>query len=181
MDNKVLSGLLNPVRMRILQILMRNETATTRVIAEDLPNVPAASLYRHINKLVEDDILEICGEKKIRGTVEKLYRLKNNPFKLIEELAEKGGREDYYNIFYTFAMTLLMDFNNYSNIENYNMLEDRVGFRSFPLYLSDEECDEFLNILKTALIKVVDNKPNNGRRLRKFSYVIMPEEEKGRG
>lgn len=91
----------------------------------------------------------------------------------------EGGSEAHYNILYTFAMTLLMDFNNYINSENYNMQEDRVGFRSFPLYLSDAECDVFLNELKASLIKVSDNKPNSERRLRKFSFTIMPKEEKG--
>ena len=94
---------------------------------------------------------------------------------------EKGDKEELYNIFYTFAMTLLMDFNNYLNGEDYNLIEDKVGFRSFPLYLSDEESDEFFNEIRTALAKVVDYKPEGNRRLRKFSYSIMPVEENERG
>jgi len=180
MDNKVLSGLLNPVRMRILQILMINETVTAKVIAEEMPDIPPASLYRHINKLVSDDILEISSENKIRGTVEKVYKLKNNPFQQINELVEKGTKEELYNIFYTFAMTLLIDFNSYLNVDGYNLEKDRVGFRSFPLYLSDEECDEFFKDIKAALVKVMDNKPDDKRKLRKFSYAVMPASQNGR-
>lgn len=181
MDNKVLSGLLNPVRMRILQILMINDTATAKVIAEEMPDIPAASLYRHINKLVGDEILEICGENKIRGTVEKVYKLKRNPFQQVYELAEKGGKEEHYNMFYTFVMTQLMDFNNYLAGKDYDMKRDKVGFRSFPLYLSDEESDEFFNDLKAAVMKVMNNKPGEKRKLCKFSYAIMPAVERGKG
>ncbi|WP_203363583.1 helix-turn-helix domain-containing protein [Bacillus sp. REN10] len=177
MDHKTLSGLLNPIRMRILQTLLGKEMITTRMIAEQLPDIPQASLYRHINKLVKDGILEICEENKIRGTVEKVYRLKANPFQQIQEAAEQGGREEHFQLFYTFAMSLLMDFQQYVNIEDYNMEQDRVGFRSYPFYLSDEECDMFLEEIKQALIKVAGKEPNDQRTLRKFSFTMMPAKE----
>lgn len=177
MDNKVLSGLLNPVRMRIMQILIVNETASARAIAEELPDIPIASLYRHINKLVNDGILEICSENKIRGTVEKIYRLKSNPLQEMNDKVQKGSKDEMYNVFYTFVMTQLMDFNSYLNNSFCDLERDKVGFRSFPFYLSDEESDEFLNDLKNAILKIKDNKPGEGRKLRKFSFVIMPAEE----
>ncbi len=173
-DYKTLSGLLNPIRMRILQTLLGQETVTTRVIAEQLPDIPQASLYRHINKLVKDEILEICEENKIRGTVEKVYRLKTNPFQQIQEAVEQGGKEEHFQLFYTFAMSLLTDFHHYVNTEDYDMERDRVGFRSYPFYLSDEECDAFLEEMKQALIKVARNEPNGQRTLRKFSFTMMP-------
>lgn len=180
MDNKVLSGLLNPIRMRMMQIVLKNQAATTKMFADDLPNVPPASLYRHINRLVEDGILEVCGENKIRGTIEKVYKLRQNPFQEMESLGTSGHKEEHDNLFYTFAMTLLSDFNNYTSAKDYDLLKDKVGFRSFPLYLNDEECDAFVDAMKGILRDVTDNGPGNGRTLRKFSFTIMPTEEKGR-
>lgn len=177
MDNKVLSGLLNPIRMRIMQIVLKNQTATTKMFADDLPSVPPASLYRHINRLVEDGILEVCGENKIRGTIEKVYRLRHNPFQEMEGLGTSGHKEEHDNLFYTFAMSLLSDFNQYTSREGYDLLKDKVGFRSFPLYLNDEECDEFLEAMKGILRNSTGNGPENGRTLRKFSFTIMPTEE----
>ncbi len=178
MDNRMLSGLLNPVRMKILQLFMTNETATVRKIAADMPDIPSASLYRHINKLVAYDILEICAENKIRGTIEKVYRLKNNPLLEGNQLFQKGNSEELFNVFYTFVMSLLKDFRVYLDTENYELENDRVGFRSYPLYLSDEESDEFLEDLKKSLIKIQNNTASNERRLRKFSFVILPGDEK---
>lgn len=178
MDNKTLSGLLNPVRMKILQFLIKNETATVKNISEDMPNIPPASLYRHINKLIADDILEICAENKIRGTVEKVYRLKTNPFAEVNKQIKDYSGEELFNMFYTYVMTLLDDFQNYLNTKDYDLERDQVGFRSYPLYLSDEECDEFFKDLKKSLNKLQENKTVEGRRLRKFSLVMMPGEEK---
>ncbi|HSP46652.1 MAG TPA: helix-turn-helix domain-containing protein [Clostridiaceae bacterium] len=177
MDNKVLSGLLNPIRMRMMQIVLKNQTATTKMFADDLPHVPPASLYRHINRLVADGILEVCGENRIRGTIEKVYRLRHNPFQEMEDIGTSGHKEEHDNLFYTFAMTLLSDFNNYTSTEGYDLQKDKVGFRSFPLYLNDEECLEFIDALKVLLQNVTSNGPENGRSLRKFSFTIMPTEE----
>lgn len=177
MDNKVLSGLLNPIRMRMMQIVLKNQTATTRMFSEDLPSVPPASLYRHINRLVEDGILEVCGENRIRGTIEKVYRLRHNPFQEMESLGTSGHKEEHDNLFYTFAMTLLSDFNQYTSKEGYDFQKDQVGFRSFPLYLNDDESLEFLDGLRSLLQDVTSHGPGNGRTLRKFSFTIMPTEE----
>lgn len=177
MDSKILSGLLNPVRMKILQLFLQHETETVKRIAEELPDIPTASLYRHINKMVEDGILEICAEYKIRGTVEKVYRLKSNPLLQMNEQIKDASKEELFGYFYSYVMALLSDFEDYLSGKDYDLAQDRVGFRSFPLYLNDQECDELRHTLKDALIKFENNKPGKERRLRKFSFVIMPGEE----
>ncbi|MEL1136690.1 helix-turn-helix domain-containing protein [Desulfitobacterium sp. THU1] len=133
MEGKELNSLLNPVRMRIFQLFLGHDTETVKRIAEELPDVPPASLYRHVNKLLEDEIIEVCAEYKIRGTVERVYRLKNNP---------------------------------------------RVGFQKYSLYLSDGECDELVQIIENILRGFENNKTDDERRLRKFSFVMMRENEK---
>jgi hypothetical protein len=150
------------------------------MIAEDVPNVPTASLYRHINKLVEDNIIEVCEENKIRGTVEKVYQLKGNPFQEIEEIGVKNNKDSHYNLFYGYAMSLLNDFNHYLSVPDYDMLKDKVGFHSYPVYLSDDECDEFYKLISEGLMKIINNRPEVGRKLRKISIISMPVEE-GKG
>lgn len=176
MDSKVLQGLLNPVRMKILQVAMSKERFTSKEIKEILTDIPQASLYRHINKMVQDQILEVCEENKIRGTVERVMRIKNNPMEQIEQAVATNDTEQLKEIFNTFAISLMMDFNNYMD-KPYDLVEDRVGFRYMPLYLSQEECDQFMGEVRSSLSKILDNQPNQERQLRKFSYVFMPVEE----
>ncbi|SCZ80006.1 helix-turn-helix domain-containing protein [Acidaminobacter hydrogenoformans] len=175
---KVLSELLNPVRMKIVQVISEKGTATSKEIAEAVPGVPIASLYRHIKKLFEIGILEVISETPVRGTVEKTYRVRSQPFEAIEEAVASGDRDAHYELFYTFAMSMLMDFSNYIAGPNYDLVNDRVGFRSYPIYMTDEVCDDFLKDFSDLLVKYLGPNAKSEGRLRKFSFALMPGDEK---
>ena len=66
---------MNPVRQRIFQYFLLHETGTVKEIRKALPDIPSASLYRHIKILADSSILMVVGENRIRGTVESVYRL----------------------------------------------------------------------------------------------------------
>lgn len=72
---------MNPVRQRIFQYLLLHETGTVKEIRKALPDVPGASLYRHMKLLTESGILTVVGENRIRGTVESIYSLKKAPWR----------------------------------------------------------------------------------------------------
>lgn len=61
---------MNPVRQRIFQYFLLHETGTVKELRKALPDVPSASLYRHIKILADSSILTVVGENRIRGTVE---------------------------------------------------------------------------------------------------------------
>ena len=66
---------MNSVRQRIFQYFLLHETGTVKDIKKALPDVPSASLYRHVKILADSSILVVVGENRIRGTVESIYRL----------------------------------------------------------------------------------------------------------
>ena len=66
---------MNPVRQRIFQYFLLHETGTVKEVKNALPDVPSASLYRHVKILADSAILTVVGENRIRGTVESIYRL----------------------------------------------------------------------------------------------------------
>ena len=66
---------MNPVRQRIFQYLLVHETGTVKDIRKALPDVPSASLYRHMKILTDNAVLTVVGENRIRGTVESIYQL----------------------------------------------------------------------------------------------------------
>ena len=51
MPTKAVNLILHPVRLRIIQTLVRRER-NTQHIADTLPDVPVSSLYRHIRMLL---------------------------------------------------------------------------------------------------------------------------------
>lgn len=62
MSDSVSSVLLHPVRLRIAQHLALHTQATVRQLGEALPDVPAASLYRHLRRMTELGVLEVVRE-----------------------------------------------------------------------------------------------------------------------
>ena len=66
---------MNPARQRIFQYFLLHETGTVKEIRKALPDIPRASLYRHIKILADSSILMVVGENRIRGTVESVYQL----------------------------------------------------------------------------------------------------------
>ena len=68
--------ILHPVRMRIIQYLI-NQKLTAQQLKELLPDIPQASMYRNLKKLVESGVIHIVDEIPNRGTVEKVYSIHN--------------------------------------------------------------------------------------------------------
>lgn len=66
---------MNPARQKIFQYFLLHETGTVKEIRKALPDIPSASLYRHIKILADSSILMVVGENRIRGTVESVYQL----------------------------------------------------------------------------------------------------------
>ena len=95
---------MNPVEQRIFQYLLLHETGTVKEIRKALPDVPGASLYRHMKLLTESGILTVVGENRIRGTVESIYSLNKTA---IEAAAKKYGRSSSSNGWWIYPGTVL--------------------------------------------------------------------------
>lgn len=66
--------IMHPLRMRIIQQIGAREVTTT-ALRDTLPDVPTATLYRHVAALVDAGIVAVVGERKIRGAVERTLAL----------------------------------------------------------------------------------------------------------
>lgn len=178
MNKKTIEGLLNPVRMKIAMLFLDHSLHTIGDIKKTVTDIPSASLYRHINRLVDDGIITVVSETKKRGAIEKTYQLKTNPFEEMNQIGIDGTSEDKKELFYVFAMTLVMEFNNYMKDDKVDMVKDSVGYRSFPLNVSDQENEEFLDEFRALIGKYINNEANDERTLRKFSFVYAPGDNK---
>lgn len=174
MDFKTFESMIHPIRMRILQEVIQKETATVKDLSEALNDVPPASLYRHINRLVQDDILEVAAENRIRGTLEKVYRIHLNPIEELNETVASWTPVKMMNLFYHFTMSLMSDYSRYISHPSADPMKDGAGFRSVGLYLTDDELTKLSLAFNTALMEFAANQPAPGRRLRKLSTIMVP-------
>jgi DNA-binding transcriptional ArsR family regulator len=168
---------LHPVRMRIIMALKGREM-TPQQLAETLGDVPLATLYRHINRLSEAGVLELVAERRVRGTLEKVYTLGRQGARLDPQEFAALSREDHLRYFTTFVATLLDDFSRYvKNAQPFDVLVDGVGYHKFPLELSDEEFAQVAKGINAAIVPHLDNQPAPRRKRRIFATIVMPDLE----
>ena len=165
---------LHPIRLRIV-IALAGREMTAQQLAETLGDVPTATLYRHINRLTKGGILTVADERRIRGTLEKVYTLsRKGGFMDPQEFAALS-REDHLRYFTTFIASLLDDFSRYiKKAEPLNLLADGVGYQKFPLELSDKEFVEVATAINAAIVPHLNNQPAPGRKRRLFATIVMP-------
>ena len=65
--------ILHPVRLRIL-VALGGTKLTAQQLVRLLPDVPQTTLYRQLNLLTRHGVLEVAEERRVRGTVERVYR-----------------------------------------------------------------------------------------------------------
>src|SRR5437763_14481121 len=71
--------LLHPVRLRIVEAFLGDRALTTSDLAAELADVPSASLYRHVARLVDAGVLAVVAERRVRGALERTYVLRLSP------------------------------------------------------------------------------------------------------
>ena len=169
--------LLHPVRMRIVQALLGDRVLTTAELREELPDVPAATLYRQVATLLEGGALEVVEERKVRGTFERTYRVRQENLVLGADEAATMTPEQHNQAFVAFMTGRLSDFERYLSSGEPDLLRDKVGYRVAAMYLTDEETDEFLAEFAELVRPLLENEPSPGRRRRVFSTILMPADE----
>ncbi len=168
------TALLHPVRLRIVQILDAGGELTPKQLHEQLSDVPIATLYRHIAQLASLGIIEVVGERQIRGASEKTYRLVPALAKVDPEELAALSRDELLTAFTVFTSGLIEMFRGYLNAEHIDVMADQVGFAQVSFWASDEELNAFGQALASELAVLHANEPGEGRRRRLFATVSVP-------
>jgi DNA-binding transcriptional ArsR family regulator len=167
--------ILHPIRMRILMALSGSQK-TSQELADDLRDVPQATLYRHINRLAEAGVIDVVEERQVRGTVEKVYTLDTRTTMLTAEDVANFSKDDHMRYFIAFVATQLDDFSRYlQHSDTIDLAADGVGYQKFPLELSDEELMALSTKMNAVLAPYFENQPGQDRRRRVFSFTFMPD------
>jgi hypothetical protein len=168
--------LLHPVRLRIVQAFLGERTLTTADLRAELSDVPVASLYRHVGLLADAGVLAVVGERKVRGTAERSYRLDPGAASVGAADAAAMSAEDHRRAFRTFAAGLMADFDRYVERTGGapDLGRDRVGYRHVAVWVTDEEFDAMIAELAAVLRPRTEQSPDGARRRRVISLVNLP-------
>lgn len=169
--------LLHPVRIRIIQQLLLDKPLTIAQLVEILGDVPQATLYRHMNLLLEANLVEVVETKKVKGTEERKFSIKKDNLQIPVSEVETTSREDHIRHFSVFHSSLLQLATSYladKTPEQYK--KDGFSYGYLPLHLSDEEFQEFIQSINQVIEKVIHNQPTSSRTTRIFASMFIPQD-----
>jgi DNA-binding transcriptional ArsR family regulator len=166
--------LIHPVRLRIVHALSGGRPLTTAQLRVRMPDISKATMYRHVSLLAEGGLLEVDGEERVGGTVERRYRLHESSAVITANTAASAAPDDYRRAFAVAMAALLGEFNAYLDRGNADPTADAVGFRQHALWLSPHERDELIDELRKAILPRLKNKPVPGRRQHLLSPILFP-------
>lgn len=161
---KILS---NSTRMQIMQYMQIHGDSTTKQIAESLSDIPAPTLYRHINYLIDVGVLLIKEERKVRGSLERV--LSFNSVKLSED-------NDFSGAAYQFLFEIYSRFRNYAQKPDADPVKDKLAMRTSIYTLSDDEMDSLIHELGQVIEKYQSISEKSTGKKRSVSIIFAPGE-----
>jgi predicted ArsR family transcriptional regulator len=178
MNIAAIRSIMDPVRIRIIQELSMKKTATTKELAQACGDIPQATLYRHLNGLLKNEVIQVVSENKVRGILEKVYAIKENPSQTVNDHLSTITVEELSTIFSQFMLNIVTEFNScIAAPDVMGNIKKNIGFSSMSLLLSDEELVEMMKELNQIFLKRFDNQASPERKLRKVSTIVTTSQQ----
>lgn len=171
--------LLHPVRLRIVQTMLGRDTITTRELAALLPDVPAATLYRHVGTLVDGGVVRVVAEQPIRGAVERTLALDTARVSVNPDDPALDNPDAVRAGFLAFLGSLATAFDHYLDSPQPHLGRDLAGFRQLAFTATDDEWRTAIQAINDALVPLVTRTEHpEGARRRLFATVSVPADDR---
>lgn len=165
MKSEIAEVFMNPVRQRIIQYLLVHEKGTVKEMKKDLPDVPNASLYRHVKVLNDYEFILVIEEHKIRGTVENVYQLNRAAL----EVDDEDGTAVQMSL-----LSLCASFAKYFASGHADPRKDLLMLTSCTLTLNDDDFIQFLKELNEVASKYMSKPVTQTSVSRQITLVSSP-------
>ena len=170
--------LLSPVRLRIIHAVRDGRPFTTSALCDRLPDVSKATVYRQVAILAEAGLLEVEGEERVRGAVERTYRLHSARTMMDSDSIAAMTIDDHQQLFTVAVGALLAEFNAYLGRDGADPLSDSVSYRQFSIWLTNNEKATLIREITDALRPLMTNPATPERRQHLLSTVLFPTDDR---
>ncbi len=160
-DQSLMKVVAHPIRVRALSVLMER-TASAKEIATEL-NTPMGNISYHVRELEQVGLIELTGEKKRRGAVERFYRAVPRPL-LSDEDMEKRSHEERESISVGTVQLIVADVTEALNSGSLAARSDTHMTR-VPMLLDEEGWEQLIEIQANALRAIFDLQAASAQRL----------------
>ncbi|HEV7690821.1 MAG TPA: helix-turn-helix domain-containing protein [Hyphomonadaceae bacterium] len=166
--------LLHPVRLRLVHAMRAGGALTTSGLCEALPDVPKATVYRQVERLVDGGVFEVESVRQVRGALERRFRLVSGGTMVGAEDARSMTLEDHRGGFTAAMAALIADFNVYLDRRGADPIADEVSYRQFTIWLRPAERSRLIRDFGRMLKDTANNKPGDGRDPYMLSTIFFP-------
>lgn len=177
MDDKFFLYISEPLNAKLILEIYEQKQITTAKLSEKFNEIPQATLYRRLQKMLADDVLKIVEENHIRGTVEKVYALNYDIEANWKKMSEANDGKTYMQFVTYYTLGILQEFKEYTAKEEIDIKGDGTGLFIAPVYATYEELTSSLNKIVEIVTGLKDNKPNGERKLRNICITITPPKD----
>ncbi len=169
--------LLHPVRLRIVKAFLGDRALTTRQLAAVVPDVRAASVYRHVGRVAGAGVVHVVAERRVRGITERTYMLRLFAAQIQPGEVAAMSLEEHGSAFLAYVAGLLGDFDRYLSTEPESPARDGAGYRVAAMWLTDAELADYRRDLAAISQPGLAQAPGAGRRRRMLYTVMLPAPE----
>ena len=145
-----------------------------RVSLVDRTGRVTAMVWEEIERFVESLVEGTYA--RVRGAVERHYRLRQERTTIAPELGKAMSLEDHRAGFASAMAALLAEFNAYLDRPGAMPFDDSVSYRQGVIWMNDDETGEVLEEVRAALARRAANRPGDGRRPRLLSVIQFPSD-----
>lgn len=167
--------ILHPVRMRIIQCLVGGTPRSAQQLQTSLPDVPQATLYRHLKKLSDAGVVAIAEERPNRGTVERWYTLPEHAAVLTANDMQEWSADDHLTYFMKFVSHMIGQYGRYIRRPDADLVEDGVSYRQITLQLTKEEHLQLLTSIRDLLLEAGKQEATPERRGMVYTFAVFPD------
>jgi DNA-binding transcriptional ArsR family regulator len=165
--------LLHPVRIRIVSEFTGRQR-TVRDLADALPDIPQATLYRHVAALVDGGVLERVGERAARGPSERVYRVAPGADRIRPEEIDAVPAAEQRRMFAVFTASLIDSFAAYVGSGTAVPSADGLAYNRAVVNLSPPERLDFATRFADLVAEVLALPPASHRRRYHIASCFIP-------
>jgi len=174
MHDKFMECVTNPIKNNLLLEVITQGKTTAKVLAEKNKNIPQATLYRYLNKMVSDGVLSVVEERKVRNVTEKVYASAIDFAADVEKMLAENSGETYFSMFQQFTVGLLNEFKAYSEQDDIDILNDGSGFRVTPFCATYDELKELSAKIQELVAPYADRDATPECKARSLAVIFTP-------
>ncbi|MFG2600084.1 helix-turn-helix domain-containing protein [Streptomyces sp. NPDC048462] len=170
--------LAHPIRLRVVHALRGGRILTTGQLCALIPDVSKATVYRHVDLLASGGVLDVADERRVRGAVERRYRLRHDRAGIDAETARALTPRDHERAFAAAMATLVAEFGAYLDRDGSDPVDDLVGYRQHAIWLSEDELTGLISAMRAAITPLLANEPAPERARYLLSPILFPAEQR---